>query len=167
MMVGLGDFSIFGVPSSSSSASCRNSRELNLFFGMDFFRITMRAARFPRAAFPELIAHVPRSMACRFRPRQVPVQPMPQPSTELARGFILASFAFAEEFGSALQLSGSWRRSFEMADESKQLLQLVSVQVFDLSQATICSGPPEARRSRLTGRAIQKMESNSWYMLVR
>jgi hypothetical protein len=46
---------------------------------------------------------------------------MPQPSAELARGFIFASFAFAEEFHSALKLSGSRRRSFELADEGQQL----------------------------------------------
>jgi hypothetical protein len=56
---------------------------------------------------------------------------MPEASTELARRFVFVSSALAEEFDSALKLGGSWRRFFEMADESQQLLQLVFVQLFD------------------------------------
>jgi hypothetical protein len=46
---------------------------------------------------------------------------MAQPSVELARGFAFDSFALAEEFPSALKLSGSRRCVVEMANEHQQL----------------------------------------------
>jgi hypothetical protein len=67
-------------------------------------------------------------MQRRFRLRQAPIQPLAQPSAELARRFIFASFALTEEFDSALQLCGSGGRSFKLPDEGQQLLQLVIVQ---------------------------------------
>jgi hypothetical protein len=46
---------------------------------------------------------------------------MAQPSVELARGFAFDPFALAEEFSSALKLSGSGGRLFVLADERQQL----------------------------------------------
>ena len=68
----------------------------------------------------ELIASLPRSMERRFRLRYIPVQPMAQPSVELARGFAFDSFALAEKFSSALKLSGSGRRLAELANGCQQ-----------------------------------------------
>ena len=60
-------------------------------------------------------------MERRFRLRYIPVQPLAQPSVELARGFAFDPFALAEEFLSALKLSGSGRRLVELANERQQL----------------------------------------------
>lgn len=68
-----------------------------------------------------LTARLAPSTALRFRIRQAPVQPMAQASAELARSFIFASSALAEEFDSALKLGGSRRRSLKLADEGQQV----------------------------------------------
>jgi hypothetical protein len=60
-------------------------------------------------------------MERRFRLRYLPVQPVVQPSVELARGFALDSLAVAEEFPSTLQLSGSGRRLFELTNALHQM----------------------------------------------
>jgi hypothetical protein len=46
---------------------------------------------------------------------------MSQASMELARRFAFDSFTLAEDSGSALKLSGSGRRSFELANERQQM----------------------------------------------
>ena len=55
----------------------------------------------------ELIVGLPRSMERRFRLRQIPVQPVSQPSVKLARSFAFHPAAHAKESPSALKLSGS------------------------------------------------------------
>jgi hypothetical protein len=50
---------------------------------------------------------------------------------ELARSFAFASIALAEKLGSSLKLSGSRRRSFELANERHQGSELFLVQFFD------------------------------------
>jgi hypothetical protein len=60
-------------------------------------------------------------MERRFRLRYLPVQPMTQPNAELAGGFAFDPFALAEEFLSALKVSGSEGRLVELANESQQL----------------------------------------------
>jgi len=60
-------------------------------------------------------------MERRFCLRYLPVQPMSQPSVELARGFAFDSYALAEEFPSTLKLSGSGRRFVELANARQQL----------------------------------------------
>jgi hypothetical protein len=46
---------------------------------------------------------------------------MTQPSVELARGFAFDPFALAEDFVSALKVSGSEGRLLELTNESQQL----------------------------------------------
>ena len=55
---------------------------------------------------------------------------MPQASVELPRCFTFNSFALAEDFGSTLKLSGSRRRSFELAYERQQGSELFRVLFF-------------------------------------
>ena len=57
---------------------------------------------------------------------------MSQASVELTRGFAFASFARAEGFGSTFKLSGSRRRSLELANERQQSSELVIVQLFNV-----------------------------------
>jgi len=59
-------------------------------------------------------------MERRFRLRYLPVQPMVQPSVELARCFAFDPFALAEEFLSVLKVSGSEGRLAEPANERQQ-----------------------------------------------
>ena len=68
-----------------------------------------------------LFASLPGRMERRFRLRYLPVQPLPQPSVELPRGFAFDSFAPAEKFPSALKLNSSVRRLFKPANERQQL----------------------------------------------
>jgi hypothetical protein len=72
-----------------------------------------------------LLASLPRRMERRFRLRNISVQPLTQPSVELARGFAFDPVALAEEFRSALKLSRSERRLGGLADGRQQLLELV------------------------------------------
>ena len=69
-------------------------------------------------------------MERRFRLRHVPVHPMLQPTVKLAGGFAFDSVAFAEEFDSALKLSGSGRRLLQLFNRRQQLRELVLVKFF-------------------------------------
>jgi hypothetical protein len=55
---------------------------------------------------------------------------MAQPSAELARGFAFVSLAVAEGFDATLELGGSRRRLFELADKRQQSPKLVFVKFF-------------------------------------
>jgi hypothetical protein len=69
----------------------------------------------------ELLAGLPRRMERRFCLLHVSIQPMAQPTVELARCFAFISFAVTEECDSTLKLSGSGRRFFEPAHRLQQL----------------------------------------------
>jgi hypothetical protein len=59
---------------------------------------------------------------------------MSQARVELARRFAFDSIALAEKLGSTLKLSGSTRRSFELAHERQQGFELFLVQLFDIQR---------------------------------
>jgi hypothetical protein len=80
--------------------------------------IAKRATRAEKDA--ELFAHLPRSVERRFRLRYLPVQPMSQPTVELARGLALDPFALKEELCSPLKVSGTGRGFVELADGCQQ-----------------------------------------------
>jgi hypothetical protein len=69
-------------------------------------------------------------MAGRLRLRKIPIQPVTQPTVELAGHFAVDSFTLTEDFVSELKLSRSIRRLFESPDEGHQLHELVVVKFF-------------------------------------
>jgi hypothetical protein len=84
-------------------------------------RVTAANLRLERERQRRLTARLSRSVERRFRLRYLPVQPMTQPSEELARGFAFDSFAITEQLRSALKFNGSERSLAELPNEYQQL----------------------------------------------